>query len=212
VAGWRLTHANRSNRSHIMDARQAMNEMGGIAIGVKNFMKAVDNYPMSDQKYLPISIMDQGTGIPGNYISNKEPAPAGIRTPAARQEGGWSILLMDDELFLLELLKEALESMNYRVELSRNGEEAIQKYLTALASGQNFDAVILDLTVHGGMGGKMAIEKLLKINPRVKGIASSGYSEDPIFENPKEYGFCGAIKKPYSIENLCEMLDRVLSE
>jgi CheY-like chemotaxis protein len=133
-------------------------------------------------------------------------------TNKTAQPGGWNILLMDDELFLLELLKEALEGMNYRVELSKNGEEAIQKYEAAMESGQTFDAVILDLTVHGGMGGKITIEKLLEINPRVKGIASSGYSEDPIFLNPKDHGFRGAIKKPYSIENLCEVLEQVLSE
>lgn len=125
---------------------------------------------------------------------------------------GWNLLLMDDEVFLLELLKEVLENMNYSVELSKNGEEAIQKYLTAMESGQKFDAVILDLTVRDGMGGKKTIEKLLEINPQVKGIASSGYSEDPIFANPKEYGFHGAIKKPFSIENLCEVLERVLNE
>jgi two-component system cell cycle sensor histidine kinase/response regulator CckA len=127
-------------------------------------------------------------------------------------KGGRNLLLMDDEEFLLELLKEVLENMNYSVELSKNGEEAIQKYLTAMESGQIIDAIILDLTVKGGMGGKKTIEKLLEINPQVKGIASSGYSEDPIFANPKEYGFCGAIKKPFSIENLCEVLEQVLNE
>lgn len=139
-------------------------------------------------------------------------APTEIKTPAKQLNGGRNILLMDDELFLLELLKEALENVNYTIELSQNGEEAIQKYLAAVESDQKFDAVILDLTVHGGMGGKMTIGKLLEINPQVKGIASSGYSDDPIFTNPKEYGFCGAIKKPYSIENLCELLEKVLSE
>jgi CheY-like chemotaxis protein len=145
-------------------------------------------------------------------VSSKEPAPTQEKNPAGPRKGGRYVLLMDDELFLLELLKEALEGMNYQVELSKNGEEAIQKYKTALISGQAFDAVILDLTVHGGMGGKTTVEKLLEIDPQVKGIASSGYSEDPIFANPKEYGFCGAIKKPYSIENLCEVLERVLGE
>lgn len=145
-------------------------------------------------------------------VSGKIPAPTEIKNPAKPIKGGRNVLLMDDELFLLELLKEALEGISYRVELSKNGEEAIQKYAAAMESGQTFDAVILDLTVHVGMGGKATIEKLLEINPQVKGIASSGYSEDPIIANPKEYGFCGAIKKPYSIENLCEVLEQVLGE
>lgn len=144
--------------------------------------------------------------------TGKEPVSTEIKNPTKPVKGGRNILLMDDELFLLELLKEALEGINYRVELSIKGEEAIQKYVTAMESGQTFDAVILDLTVHGGMGGQQTIEKLLEINPQVKGIASSGYSDDPIVLNPKEHGFCGAIKKPYSIENLCEVLEKILNE
>ncbi|MDB4265105.1 response regulator [bacterium] len=83
-------------------------------------------------------------------------------------------------------------------------------YRAALKSTEPFDAVILDLTVRGGMGGKEAIQQLLAIDPRVKGIVSSGYSEDPGITGYEQHGFSGVVAKPYSLEELGEKLNRVL--
>jgi len=74
-----------------------------------------------------------------------------------------------------------------------------------------FDAVILDLTVRGGMGGLEAINKLKAIDPDVKGIVSSGYSEDPGMTGFKDYGFCSAVAKPYTPEELGESICTVLN-
>ncbi len=144
--------------------------------------------------------------------SNESVAMDDIKTPTGKSTGGWKILLMDDEVFLLELFKEILENMNNTVEIAANGEEAVQKYINSTGSGLGFDLVILDLTVPGGMGGRETIAKLLEINPQVKGIASSGYSEDPVLINPEEYGFRGAIRKPFLIEELGAVLEEVMNE
>jgi CheY-like chemotaxis protein len=76
--------------------------------------------------------------------------------------------------------------------------------------GQPFDAVILDLTVPGGIGGKEAMKRLLEIDPRVKAIVSSGYSNDPVMAKFREYGFRGVIAKPYKIEELSGVLRRII--
>ena len=76
--------------------------------------------------------------------------------------------------------------------------------------GKRFDAVILDLTIRGGMGGKDTIKKLREIDPNVKGIVSSGYSQDPVMANFRDFGFCGVITKPYTVEEMGKQLYQVL--
>ena len=73
-----------------------------------------------------------------------------------------------------------------------------------------FDAVIMDLTVPGGMGGKETMEKLLEIDPSVTAIVSSGYANDPIMSNYKQYGFSGVVPKPYKIEDVNKVLKDLL--
>ncbi len=96
------------------------------------------------------------------------------------------------------------------MELTNDGKEAIKRYAEAKEAGQPFDAVILDLTVPGGVGGRKAIKKLLEIDPNVKAIVSSGYSADPIMSNYKEYGFSAVVAKPYNIAELEKTLQGLL--
>ncbi|MGB9601607.1 MAG: response regulator, partial [Limisphaerales bacterium] len=92
------------------------------------------------------------------------------------------------------------------VETSLNGEDAIRKFLSAIRAGMPYDLVILDLTIQGGIGGKDVLVELKKHDPNVKAIVSSGYSFDPIMANYKQYGFAGVIQKPYSADELKEIV------
>ena len=78
---------------------------------------------------------------------------------------------------------------------------------SARESAQPFDLVIFDLTVPGGMGGKDALAELLKVDPGIRAIASSGYSSDPVMANPRTYGFCTTLPKPYDIPDLMKAVD-----
>jgi CheY-like chemotaxis protein len=98
------------------------------------------------------------------------------------------------------------------VECADTGEQAIELYSKSLKEDKKFDAVILDLTVADGMGGEETIRRLLKIDPQVKAIVSSGYSDSPILANPEEYGFRGKIAKPYQRNELLQALSDVLQE
>ena len=124
--------------------------------------------------------------------------------------GAGKILVMDDEEFIRQLVFEMLQKMGYTASLANRGEEAIELYQQAFQAGEAFDAVILDLTVPGGMGGKQTIRELLKIDPNVRAIVSSGYSNDPVMSNCGLYGFKKAVKKPYLIQELSEALRSVL--
>jgi PAS domain S-box-containing protein len=127
-------------------------------------------------------------------------------------KGKGKILMMDDEKVVRDVSGEALEYMGYTVEYAEEGEKAIELYKEAEKTGQPFDAVILDLTVPGGMGGEETIKKLFEINSEVKVIVSSGYSDSPIMSNFREYGFSGVISKPYKIYELSEILNRIIKK
>lgn len=120
--------------------------------------------------------------------------------------GKGKILLMDDETDVRKTTGGLLKYIGYEVEFAGDGAEAIELYKKAKASGRPFEAVILDLTIPGGMGGKEAIKKLIEIDPEVRAIVSSGYSNDPIMADFREYGFSSVVSKPYKIEELSQAL------
>jgi CheY-like chemotaxis protein len=118
------------------------------------------------------------------------------------------VLFMDDEERVRTIAGAMLRQMGYDCELADNGEEAVAAYRRARESGKPFTAVILDLTVQGGMGGEKTLRKLREIDPAVKAVISSGYADDPIMQDFRAHGFAGAIAKPYTIEKLTELLRR----
>ena len=103
-----------------------------------------------------------------------------------------------------------LKSLGYEYDFAENGEQTVEKYTGAMSSGEPCDAVILDLTVRGGMGGKETIRKLHEIDTAVRAIVSSGYSDDPVVANYEDYGFKDTLSKPYEIETLSSILHSLL--
>jgi len=126
--------------------------------------------------------------------------------------GEGRVLVMDDDDMVRELISDMLSDLGYEAATARDGTESIDLYKRAMKSGNAFDAVIMDLTIRGGMGGKDAIQKLKEIDPEIKAIVSSGYSTDPIMSNFREYGFVGVIAKPYKNKELSELLYEVISK
>ncbi len=125
--------------------------------------------------------------------------------------GAGRVLVMDDEPLIRELAETMLQHLGYQVELARDGAEAIRLYRRAMEDGHPFDAVIMDLTIPGGLGGKDTIKQLKAIDPGVRAIVSSGYSHDPVMAKFREHGFCGVMGKPYRVEELAKVLHDVLS-
>ncbi|HOF86948.1 MAG TPA: PAS domain S-box protein [Armatimonadota bacterium] len=122
------------------------------------------------------------------------------------------ILVMDDEPLVLETVESMLEVLGYEVVGVTDGEAAIAEYDEALRTGMPFDAVLLDLTMRGGIGGQEVMARLRQVDPRVRAIVSSGYSNDPIMADCREYGFRTGIAKPYKVSELSDVVRRVIAE
>lgn len=119
---------------------------------------------------------------------------------------------MDDEELILDVVSSMLDYLGYEVELSKNGEEALDKYSAAMNGGKPFSIVIMDLTIPGSRGGKEVIQDLIKLDPSVRAIVSSGYSTDPIMSNCREYGFKGVVKKPFKMDELNSVIESTLKD
>ncbi len=124
--------------------------------------------------------------------------------------GKGKILVMDDNASIRQLLGVTLHKMGFEVSFATTGEEAIDMYWQCLLTPYPFRAVILDLTISGGMGGKEAIVKLLEIDPDVNAIVFSGYSDDPVVANYKNYGFKGTLSKPFRIKDIFTVIQDVI--
>ena len=120
------------------------------------------------------------------------------------------ILIMDDDQTVREIAATMLAFIGCSVEEAGDGKEAIAFYIKAQQDGVPFDIVIMDLTIPGGMGGKEAIAALLAVDPKAKVVVSSGYANDPIMANHKEYGFCGVLPKPFKMDDLNRALATII--
>jgi len=136
---------------------------------------------------------------------------AGSDAQGAGLRAGRSILIMDDEQIIRDMTSEMLDYLGYQATTCEGGSEAIERYRAALESGHPFAAVILDLTIPGGMGGKEAAQQILAVDPKACLIVSSGYSNDPIMSDYGNYGFSAAIGKPYKMAQFGQLLSSLLS-
>ncbi len=200
----------------------------GTGISEKNIRKVFDPF---------FSTKAEGTGMGlatsysivkrhGGYIDVNSQTGLGttfyIYLPASSEEaivtkkedriivrGIGRILVMDDDESVRNIAGEMATSLGYEVKFAHNGQEAVLMYKIALENNDAYDAVILDLTVPGGMGGKETAKEILAIDKNANLIVSSGYSKDPVLADYEKYGFKAIIAKPYKIEELSKVLSEV---
>jgi CheY-like chemotaxis protein len=126
------------------------------------------------------------------------------------KHGKGRVLIMDDEEMILKIARELLQFMGYEVTTAQSGEETIGFYKQAMELKKPFDAVVLDLAIPGGMGGKEVMHELITIDPHVKAIISSGYLNDQVVKDFKNYGFSGMLTKPYEANELDDKLRSII--
>ena len=159
-------------------------------------------------------IMVESSPDKGTAVTIYLPAFAAAEVPDRVKPPGPAsktrVIFMDDDDNVRNIGSQVITHLGYDVALARDGNEAVAVYRQALDKGNPFDVVILDLTVKGGMGGAEAMRILLSVDPGIRAIVSSGYTDDPVISDYEGYGFKGAITKPYKIEDLHEILLRIV--
>jgi CheY-like chemotaxis protein len=138
-----------------------------------------------------------------------EPVVADTAT-IVKHRGVGTIMVMDDEEVIRNTLRKMLEPMGYAVVCKNDGKEAIDFYLAETKAKRRFAAMIFDLTIAGGTGGIEAVAAIRKLNKEIPVFVVSGYTDDPVMNNPAAYGFTASICKPFTIAELSEMLNRFI--
>ncbi len=157
------------------------------------------------------SVLGKGStfhiSLPAAELGNV-PAPP---SPTAVSPGSGRVLVMDDEEPVRMVARAMLEELGYMVECAENGSDAGELSRKRKEEGAPFAVVIMDLTIPGGVGGREAITMLLKIDPDVKAVVSSGYSTDPVMANYGDFGFCAVLSKPYRPNEMSKVLQELLT-
>jgi PAS domain S-box-containing protein len=202
----------------------------GIGIAAEYLDKIFDPYFTTKQKGSGLGLAVTYSIIKNHdgYISVRSTMGAGtifiIHLPASEKKilneepgamqpvgGSGRVLIMDDEEFVRTVAHDILTEVGYHVDTTKDGVETIAAYRKAMGSVQPYDAVIMDLTIPGAMGGREAIALLRELDPEVKAIVSSGYSDSQEMANYRAYGFQDVIAKPYTVVALSTVLHKVIA-
>lgn len=181
---------------------------GGTGLGLATSYSIVKKH---GGEMIVESELAKGATISFYLPALEKPVLAPREKNSALLSGKGKILLMDDEEMILSVATNMLNKLGYGVVIARNASEAVSIYQEAFITGNPFDAVILDLTIPGGIGGKEALKRLLEIDPSVKAIASSGYSNDAVRSDWSQHQFRGFLAKPYRLSDLGYTLSQITS-
>jgi len=185
---------------------------GGSGLGLASVQSIVNRH---GGRISVRSAIGRGTAFEMLLPASRQSPPVN-RVPAAETNdspdahAGISLLVMDDEEMIRELAAAMLEDLGYRVTVCARGEEAVALCQAAFETGLPFSAVIMDLTIPGGMGGKEAAGLIRAVDPQARLIVSSGYSNDPIMADYGQYGFSAVVLKPYGIREIGKVLNGLL--
>lgn len=144
--------------------------------------------------------------------ADKDSVPAARDVPAEVQKGSGCVLVMDDDEIMRKAARRMLTALGYGCVCAADGEEALKLYRAELGGPAAFKAVIMDLTIPGGMGGEEAVRKFLELDPRCKVVVSSGYSDYDVQADYVAAGFSAALSKPYKYEDLAAVLAKLLGQ
>ena len=159
------------------------------------------------------SVQGQGTSVTV-WLPAASTPPTEVATPKGLelQPSPGRLLLMDDEASVRLVAGRMFERLGWQVTITADGAAAVEAYGRALADDQPFDLVVTDLTVPGGMGGAETMRRLLEMDPDVRAVVCSGYSNDPVMARFRDHGFAGVMTKPFTFGDLERVIDQAMRE
>jgi len=181
---------------------------GGSGLGLTTSYSIVSKH---DGRIEVDSVVGRGATFTIHLPAHEGPTPdrRGADEAPARSDRR-RVLVMDDEEMVRAVVGEMLSRSGFSVDMAEDGKAAVALYREAREKNDPYDAVLLDLTVRGGMGGLETLRILRELDPGVHGIVCSGYSDDPVMSDYERYGFRGRIAKPFVARTLARTLDEVL--
>lgn len=181
----------------------------GSGLGLSTSFSIVKNH----QGHLTVeSQLGVGTSFSIYLPASSAGAPSVHDRTRFVMRGRGRVLVMEDEPVIRAVASEMLEQCGYEASEASDGAQAVLLYRQAKEQSQPFSAVIMDLTIPGGMGGLEALEELLAFDPHVRAIVSSGYATDPVMANYRRYGFRGTVVKPYTLIDFSQALYHVIMQ
>ncbi len=175
---------------------------GGHGLGLATVYSIINNH---DGQISVSSVIGKGTTFTILLPATLETMEIAIENTNTLSSPGQKIariLIMDDEVAVLEVAEEILTHFGFSVDTASNGEDAINMYIDSIHQRNRYDLLIMDITVQGGMGGAEALQEILKHDPFAKAVVASGYASNTIMSNFEEFGFVGAMAKPFDLETL----------
>jgi CheY-like chemotaxis protein len=157
------------------------------------------------------SVLDEGSTFHIYLLASPEAAILAAAT-GINHKGSGRILIMDDEEIFRMYGAKFLTTLGYSVVCTEDGKETLNLFIEETKAGRPFAAIILDLIIPGGTGGKETIVEIRKLNTEIPVFVVSGYAEDPVMADPADYGFTDSLSKPFSMEELSEMLNKNLKK
>jgi PAS domain S-box-containing protein len=157
------------------------------------------------------SVLDEGSTFHIYLLASPESVILDAAT-GVKHKGSGRILIMDDEEIFRMYAAKFLTTLGYSVVCTEDGKETLDLFIEETKAGRPFAAIILDLIIPGGTGGKEIIVEIRKLNTEIPVFVVSGYAEDPVMAGPADYGFTDSLSKPFSMEELSEMLNKNLKK
>jgi CheY-like chemotaxis protein len=210
AASREIVHAFKNALAGVLGNVSLLREAADLPVAVRDRLTLMEQSALKARQFAldlfpsKSSLLPQPTIIP-------PPRPANRVPPRVTPRGSGRVLVMDDEQPIRVLLGAILQHFGYEATAVTDGTEAIREYKKALDTGNPFKAVIMDLAIPGAMGGREAIGELRTLDPNVRAIVTSGYSDDPAIMHYKKHGFAGRIEKPYRAEDVGTVLNQILT-